>query len=250
MTRQMVKSIFYILLFQCFAAFIFNETASGKEQFTPESKAFAIVERNAFLLDTVNQLLVVINETPESNSATMVVMEKREKKWVVIYPPLPAGIGRNGFATPNSKHEGDGQSPTGLFRLGQLFCYEKSVNTRMPYIQTTPEDKWIDDPDSPDYNRYIRGATSAKSYEKLLLSNNDYKYCLAIEYNMHPVIKGKGSAIFLHISEGDTINSSSGCVVLRQKDMESLLKWMNPEMKPAILMGNEKVLNAGLKIKK
>jgi L,D-peptidoglycan transpeptidase YkuD (ErfK/YbiS/YcfS/YnhG family) len=243
----MVKSIFYIILFQCFVATTFCGPVNGKEMSTLEIKALAIVKRNVILLDSVNQLLVVFNETPESNSAMMVVMEKKDKKWVVISPPLIAGIGRKGFAAPNSKHEGDGQSPTGLFRLGQLFCYEKSVNTRMPYIQTTPEDKWIDDPDSPDYNRYIRGDTNAKSYEKLLLSNNDYKYCLAIEYNMHPVIKGKGSAIFLHISEGETINSSSGCVVLLQKDMESLLKWMNPEMKPSILMGNEKVLDGGLK---
>ena len=243
----MVKQIFYILLFQCFVAITFNDQATGKERSTPENKALAIVKRNAILLDSIKQLLVVFNETPESNSAMMVVMEKKDKKWVVISPTLPAGIGRKGFAAPNSKHEGDGQSPTGLFRLGHLFCYEKTVNTRMPYIQTTPEDKWIDDPDSPDYNRYIRGATNAKSYEKLLLSNNDYKYCLAIEYNMHPVIKGKGSAIFLHISEGETINSSSGCVVLLQKDMESLLKWMNPEMKPSILMGNEKALDGGLK---
>ena len=243
----MVKQIFYILLFQCFVAITFNDQATGKERSTPENKALAIVKRNAILLDSIKQLLVVFNETPESNSAMMVVMEKKDKKWLVISPPLTAGIGRKGFAAPNSKHEGDGQSPTGLFRLGHLFCYEKTVNTRMPYIQTTPEDKWIDDPDSPDYNRYIRGATNAKSYEKLLLSNNDYKYCLAIEYNMHPVIKGKGSAIFLHISEGETINSSSGCVVLLQKDMESLLKWMNPEMKPSVLMGNEKVLDGGLK---
>lgn len=247
MTRQMVKSILYILLFHCFVVFIFNEPVSGKGLSTHEMKALSIVNRNAILLEGVDQLLVVFNETPESNSAIMVVIEKREKKWVVISPPLPAGIGRNGFAAPNVKREGDGRSPTGLFGLGQLFCYEKTVNTRMPYIQTTPEDKWIDDPDSPDYNRYIRGATSAKSFEKLLLSNNDYKYCLVIEYNMHPVIKGKGSAIFLHISEGDTVSSSSGCVVLLQKDMESLLKWMNPEMNPSILMGNEKMLVDGLK---
>jgi L,D-peptidoglycan transpeptidase YkuD (ErfK/YbiS/YcfS/YnhG family) len=244
----MAKSIFYILLFQCFVVFILYEPASGKGQSTSENKALAIVKRNAILLDSINQLLVVFNKTPERYSATMVVMEKRLKKWVAISPPLPAGIGRKGFAAPNSKHEGDGQSPTGMFRLGKLFCYEKSVNTSMPYIQTTTEDKWIDDPESPDYNRYVRGTTNAKSYEKLLLSNNDYRYCMVIEYNMHPVIKGKGSAIFLHINEGDTINSSSGCVVLLPKDMEYLLKWMNPKMKPSILMGNEDVLNGGLTV--
>ena len=119
----MVKQIFYILLFQCFVAITFNDQATGKERSTPENKALAIVKRNAILLDSIKQLLVVFNETPESNSAIMVVMEKKDKKWVVISSPLTAGIGRKGFAAPNSKHEGDGQSPTGLFRLGQLFCY-------------------------------------------------------------------------------------------------------------------------------
>jgi hypothetical protein len=58
-----------------------------------------------------------------------------------------------------------------------------------------------------------------------------------------------GSAIFLHLSEGTSINSSSGCVVLLQKDMEQLLSWMKPELKPSILMGTEKILISGLKHK-
>jgi L,D-peptidoglycan transpeptidase YkuD (ErfK/YbiS/YcfS/YnhG family) len=246
----MVKSIVYVLLFQCFLVSIFNEPASGKGLATPEKQAFVIVKRNAVLLDSVNQLLVVFSETPGSNSATLVAMEKKGKQWHVISAPTTAGIGRKGFAAPNAKREGDQKSPTGFFSLGQLFCYKKDVATNMPFIQTTPEDKWIDDTDSPDYNRYIRGATNAKSYEKLLLNSNDYRYCMVIEYNTHPVIKGNGSAIFLHISEGKEVNPSSGCVVLCQKDMESLLKWMNPKMKPSILMGNEKVLKSELKNEK
>ena len=243
----MAKSFFYILLFQCLTICIFSESVIGKEKASPEKKAIRIVKRNAMLLDSINQLLVVFNDKPESNLATLVAMEKKGQKWHVISTPMSAGIGRRGFAAPGNKREGDSQSPTGFFRLGQLFCYEKVVETRMPFIQTTPEDKWIDDPDSPDYNRYIRGTTSAKSYEKLLLNGNDYRYCMAIEYNTHPVVKGNGSAIFLHLSEYETINSSSGCVVLLQKDMEKLLKWMNPESNPSILMGTEKVLMGGLK---
>jgi len=245
----MVKSILYLLLFQCFVACLFNEPVSGKEPGNTEKRALRIVKRNAVLLDSVNQLLVVFSETPESNSAILVAMEKKGKHWHAISAPTTAGIGRKGFAAPNAKREGDQKSPTGFFRLGQLFCYEKDVATKMSFIQTTPEDKWIDDPNSPDYNRYIRGTTGAKSYEKLLLNGNDYRYCMAIEYNTHPVVKGNGSAIFLHLSEGKTINSSSGCVVLLQKDMEGLLKWMNPELKPSILMGTEKNLISALKSK-
>lgn len=224
-------------------------SAGGKEKTSPETKALRMVKKNAALLDGAGQLLVVFNETAESSLAVLIALEKKGNKWQAVTEPMQAGIGRKGFAAPGAKREGDNQSPTGLFRLGQLFCYDKNVDTRIPFIQSTPEDKWIDDPNSSDYNRYIRGTTHAKSYEKLLLEGNDYRYCMVIEYNTNPVIKGNGSAIFLHLSEYQTINSSSGCVVLLQKDMEMLLKWMNPESKPSILMGTEKVLMSGLKRK-
>ena len=242
-----MRFILYILLFQCLLVCLFHEPASGLSQRNPAETALRIVKRNAVLLDSVHQLLVVFNETAEQNSAVLVTMEKKNKVWKVISNPMQAGIGRKGFAAPNAKREGDNKSPTGFFRLGQLFCYDKVVNTRMPFIQTTSEDKWIDDPNSADYNRHIRGATRAKSFENLKIRSDEYKYCLVIEYNMHPVVKGMGSAIFLHLSDGEKPNASAGCVVVTQKDMEWLLKWMNPELKPSILMGNEKVLLSGLK---
>ena len=239
-----MRLIFYILLFQIF---LFSTSAVGKEPVSPEKQALRMVKKNAALLEATSQLLVVFNEASGQDLAVLVAMEKRNGKWQAIAPPMQAGIGRKGFAAPGAKREGDNHSPTGLFRLGQLFCYDKNVDTQIPFIQTTPEDKWIDDPNSTDYNRYIRGTTQAKSFEKLLLNGNDYRYCMVIEYNTHPVVKGNGSAIFLHLSEFDTINSSSGCVVLLQKDMEKLLKWMNPESNPSILMGTQKELMGGLK---
>lgn len=228
---------------------LFTSSAGEKRQASPESKALRMVKQNDALLDGARQLLIVFNETSGQELSVLVALEKKGNKWQTVTETMQAGIGRKGFAAPGIKREGDNHSPTGLFRLGQLFCYDKIVDTRIPFIQTTPEDKWIDDPNSPDYNRYIRGTTQAKSYEKLLLNGNDYRYCMVIEYNTNPVIKGNGSAIFLHLSEYQTINSSSGCVVLLRKDMEKLLKWMNPESKPSILMGTEKVLMSGLKRK-
>lgn len=242
-----MKLVFFMLLLQSMAICLFPEFVSGKEPDNLTRKAQFIVQRNAVLLDSVNQLLIVFNENPEQNTAFLVAMEKKNKGWKSFLTPIQVGIGRKGFATPGKKREGDQMSPSGFFRLGQLFCYDKEVDTRMPHIQTTPEDKWIDDPDSPDYNRHIRGATSARSFEKLLLNGNDYRYCLVIEYNTHPVVKGNGSAIFMHLSEGELLNSSAGCVVLLQSDMEKLLRWMKPDLKPSILMGTENVLLQKLK---
>ena len=114
----------------------------------------------------------------------------------------------------------------------------------MPYRQSTSEDKWIDDPESPDYNKPIKGETTAKSFENLKISSDEYKLCMVIEYNMHPIIKGMGSAIFMHLSLGESVNPSSGCVVLTPENMNKLLKWMNPNSKPSVLMGTLKVLNS------
>jgi L,D-peptidoglycan transpeptidase YkuD (ErfK/YbiS/YcfS/YnhG family) len=238
----------YIVLF-LFLIICQFKTARGQSQGEAAKKALHIVKVNRPQLDSISQLLVVFNEAPDQNTALLVALEKRNRKWQLVSDPFQVGIGRKGFAAPNAKREGDKKSPTGFYRLGQLFGYDTIVDTRMPYIQTTTDDKWIDDPGSADYNRYIRGVTQANSYENLKIPGNDYKYCMVIEYNMHPVVKGYGSAIFLHLSEGDKPNPSSGCVVVTSGDMKRLLKWMNPESKPSILMGNEKVLLSGIPIR-
>ena len=242
-----MRLTFYILQLLSLMVCLFSENYFGKEAKNATEKAQLIVKQNAVFLEGINQLLVVFNETPEQDTAVLVAMEKKGKKWKPVFEPMHAGTGRKGFAAPGAKREGDQLSPSGFFRLGQLFCYEKKVDTRIPYIQSTAEDKWIDDPESTDYNQYVRGETHAKSYEKLLLTGNDYRYCMVIEYNTHPVVKGNGSAIFLHLSEGKVLNSSSGCIVQLQADMEQLLRWMRPELRPSILMGNEHVLTIGLK---
>ena len=236
---KLYKHISFLLLIILTSGYAIGKTPSKAIK-----SAFKIIGSNIEKLDSVDQVLVIYNETPESNSATLVAFEKKNKKWITVFRPMEVGIGRNGFAAPGEKREGDSKSPTGLFRLGQLYGYGETVDSRMPYRQSTLDDKWIDDPDSPDYNKPIKGNTTAKSFENLKISSNEYKLCLVIEYNMHPIVKGMGSAIFMHLSYGDAPNPSSGCVVLTPNNLSLLLKWMNPGSKPSVLMGTFEVLNS------
>jgi len=239
-----MKFIYSFLLLLGLEIGIFNDFANAQDS---AKTALRIAKKNAALLDSIGQFLVVFNETPESNSAILVALEKKNRVWHIVDHPISAGIGRKGFAATGAKREGDNLTPSGFFRLGQLFCYEKEVKTKMSFIQTTADDKWIDDPNSPDYNHHVRGETKAGSFEKLKIRSDEYKYCMVIEYNMNPVVKGMGSAIFLHLSENQQqVNPSSGCVVITEQDMERLLNWMNPELKPSIIMGNKKVLVSGI----
>lgn len=234
-----------IVLFHSFL-FLLSFNTYGQNIKEHEKVAAQIVNSNNYFLDSCRQLLIVFNEKPNDHKAILVVMEKTAKGWQNKLNPIPAVVGRNGYANPRKKIEGDGKSPKGLFRLGHLFSYEKGVNTKMPFTQTTSEDKWIDDPNSTNYNRHIRGQTDAKSFENLLLGSDVYKYCLVIEYNTNPVIKGKGSAIFLHLNE-EPSGSTSGCVAIDEANMNLILKWMNPELNPTIIMGNKEDLVFGLK---
>ena len=207
--------------------------------------ALLIAEKNINQLENVGQLLVVYNEKPESFTAIFLALKKNGDYWVVKQSPIEAGIGKNGFALPLQKLEGDGKSPTGIFKLGKLFSYEKQTNTLLENQQTTKDDKWIDDVNSPDYNKHVSGATDAKSYENLLLNTDVYKYCTVIEYNTNPVIKGKGSAIFFHLALKPA-SYTAGCVAIKEEYMKLMVNWLDPKQNPTIIMGNLNVLKSGL----
>jgi L,D-peptidoglycan transpeptidase YkuD (ErfK/YbiS/YcfS/YnhG family) len=81
----------------------------------------------------------------------------------------------------------------------------------------------------------VRGETSAKSFEHLKLNSIDYKYCMVIEYNTNPVVKGKGSAIFFHVAN-EKYAPTAGCVAIAENDMLQFLKWFKPRKKKAMLI--------------
>ncbi|WP_165932680.1 L,D-transpeptidase family protein [Flavobacterium cellulosilyticum] len=207
--------------------------------------ALKIAMNNKYQLENVEQLIVVYNEQIESYRAVLVVLEKKDNHWVVKQGPINAGIGKKGFAHPLQKSEGDGKSPTGIFKLGKLFSYEKQGNILLENQQSTKDDKWIDDVNSADYNKHISGVINAKSFENLLLKNDAYKYCVVIEYNRNPIIKGKGSAIFFHLATKEP-NYTAGCVAIDEANMKLLIHWLDPNQNPNIIMGNLVELNSGL----
>lgn len=166
---------------------------------------------------------------------TVRLFELNGNQWQEVKFSRPAVIGKGGFANLGEKVEGDKKSPQGLYPIG-LFFSKNAFESKNPAIRLTAEDKWIDDPNHPDYNKWIRGATTAKSYENLLLKTSVYDYILVVNYNMNPIVPRKGSAIFLHVWASKLIGTM-GCVALEKNDVETILRWLNPFLKPQILMG-------------
>lgn len=183
----------------------------------------------------LQQIVVAFKIDMKDKDYKVMGLEKAKGKWKLAIAPVKASIGRNGFAKENEKMEGDGKTPIGLYALGKLYSYDAAIDTKLPFQQVDSLDKWIDDSTSNDYNKYVRGETNARSFENLKLNSIDYKYCMVIEYNTQPVVKGKGSAIFFHVAD-EKYSPTSGCVAIAEKDMLQYLNWFKPRKKKGMMI--------------
>lgn len=181
-----------------------------------------------------SQLLLVLTNKPQQFKASVHCLEKRNGVWQFAMPPMSASVGRNGIADPGQKREGDGMSPAGIFPIGMAFGYDEECATKMPYQQMFADDIWVDDPAAADYNRLTKVADSlAKSYEFMRRRDELYRQGLVVEYNTNPVVAGHGSAIFIHFW-GRAFNSTSGCLGLPKKHLQTLLGFLAPDKNPQI----------------
>ena len=92
---------------------------------------------------------------------------------------------------------------------------------------------WCDDPKSKDYNKLIK-IPFKYSYEKLYIKENIYDIILVLNYNMQPVKKDKGSAIFIHIAK-ENFNPTKGCVAIKKNELRKILKMINARTKVKII---------------
>ncbi len=183
--------------------------------------------------ESSQQLIIV--KSLQNIKATLTLYEKdAQNQWQPI-KFFPAVVGLKGIAPQGEKREGDKRTPSGLYEFSTSWGYAAQAETKMPYIMATDEDKYIDDVDSDDYNTWVRGPTTAKSFEKMKRSDNLYELGLVIDYNSHPVIKGFGSAIFLHIWQSPQ-HGTSGCVAVSKATIQEIFKWLDPDKKPQILI--------------
>ena len=143
---------------------------------------------------------------------------------------LKCSIGKNG--TSYNKKEGDNKTPKGNFKFKHIL-YRKDrvlkIKTNLKKIIIKKNMGWCDDPKSKYYNQLIC-APFKHSYEKLWLKENIYDVVLIINYNLSPVIKKKGSAIFLHIAK-DKYPHTKGCIAIRKKDMKLLISKIDKKTK-------------------
>ena len=145
-----------------------------------------------------------------------------------------AALGRGGIRA--LKREGDGGTPLGRFPVRQVLYRADRVprpRTLLPVRAIRDHDGWCDDPADPNYNRLVR-QPSRRSAEGLKRADRLYDLVLVLGYNDVPRVRGKGSAIFVHLARPG-LTPTDGCIALSRRDLTMLLARLSP--RSAIVVG-------------
>ena len=135
---------------------------------------------------------------------------------------VKCAIGKRGVGI--KKKEGDLITPRGNYKIIKIF-YRKDrlpvLDTKIKKSPITRNLGWCNDSRSTKYNKLIKKPFNY-TFEKLYKKNNTYDIIIVLNYNSNPVVKNKGSAIFIHVAKKN-YKKTEGCIALKKKDLLKLL---------------------------
>ncbi|BAF72075.1 L,D-transpeptidase family protein [Sulfurovum sp. NBC37-1] len=205
-------------------------------------------------LPETEQLIVVTTKNWSTPNGMLQRYEKKGSVWQKVGKSVHVKIGRNGIGWGRGLHripkdakiikkEGDGKAPAGIFELKQAFGYQP-FDVRYPYVVYKETDHCVDDVHSKYYNKIVDSTkikVDYKSKEHMKFPKDYYKYGIVVNHNHideKGAIPGAGSCIFLHIKKVPT----AGCTVMNEREMKSLIKWLDAEKNPLLIQGTKNVV--------
>ena len=139
---------------------------------------------------------------------------------------VKCAIGKRGIT--KNKFEGDKCTPRGRFKLKYVFYRKernKDVHSKLKIIPIMKNFGWCDDIKSKYYNKLIKFPFKHRA-EKLYIKENIYDIIIVLDYNLKPIKKNKGSAIFLHVAKRN-FSPTLGCIAISKKNLIFLLSVIN-----------------------
>ena len=120
--------------------------------------------------------------------------------------------------------EGDNITPRGIFKIICIYYRSdriKKITTPLKKIKIKKNMGWCDDPRSSFYNKEIK-LPNKFNYERFYRKDNLYDIIVPLNYNTNPIIKNKGSAIFIHVADNN-YKRTAGCIGMKKNNLIKLL---------------------------
>ena len=149
-------------------------------------------------------------------------LDRRRGRLRVGAVEIPCALGAGGPV--RRKREGDGGTPLGTMRIrGGFYRADRMRRPRtgLPMRPIARHDGWCDDVTSRRYNRPVR-LPVAVSHERMWREDRLYDIVLDLDWNRGPIVRGRGSAIFLHLARPG-FTPTEGCVAIARPAMLRLL---------------------------
>ena len=122
------------------------------------------------------------------------------------------------------KREGDGATPRGTFRLEWVYYRPDRCPRPRTGLAVKPlasADGWCDAPADRNYNRPVCHPYPA-SAEDMWRPDGLYDVVVVLDCNRRPRVRGRGSAIFMHVARPG-FTPTEGCIALRRPDLLRVL---------------------------
>jgi len=200
-----------------------------------------------------SQCVLGLADDWNSSQVTLALYQKSETGWQRAGSPWTARLGKNGLAwglgmhaVPKGvkiKQEGDLRSPVGVFAIGGVWGYDRSIEKHqsMPYRRVTPRDLWVEDSESKMYNHHVildhEPVTAWEKKQQMKQSDPAHALKLFIAHNAPPkVIKGAGSSIFFHIWRDGGGRPTAGCTSMDEGKLRWLISKIDPSARPVYVL--------------
>jgi D-alanyl-D-alanine dipeptidase len=183
------------------------------------------------------QLIVVKTASWSATTGTLQLFTRSsgDAPWTVAGGTIPINVGANGLgwgrgANPTVaggpvKVEGDKRAPAGVFTLGNAFGSDAIPGLAIPYVETTPTQRCVDDSRSPHYNQIVDTNSTPVDWSSAeVMRQTAYARGIVVNHNVPPVA-GDGSCIFLHV-EGGVGVPTVGCTSMPYSTIDYLIHWL------------------------
>jgi len=197
------------------------------------------------------KLILVTTRDWNSVNGTLTRYSRHGDKWKQVGGPIPVVVGKNGLAWDPQlanghakqfngpvKHEGDGRSPAGIFKLGESFGFAGSTSDIQNYRPITSTTECVDDVSSKHYAQIVDRSSindvDWNSSEKMR-DIDLYRWGIVVRHNMSPTVPGYGSCIFLHIWRGAG-QGTAGCTAMPEANLLDIIHWLNSKAPNAVLV--------------
>lgn len=197
------------------------------------------------------QLVLVIIPDWNADHGRLRTYARDGERWRAVNTAQPVTIGHAGaawglglnatHADGPIKHEGDGRSAAGVFRIGEAFGYAGHADTGLSYRALQASDYCVDVEGSPLYNRIVdanavdaKGSTEPMRRDLHMNGDQRYRIGFVIEHNAAGR-RGAGSCIFAHLWQSPT-DTTTGCTAMSDVTMQAMLAWLKREDAPIFVL--------------